>query len=218
MSGMRETHVSGWEKLYKEGHSLSYPNDVFVRVTHRLLKPQERPKVLDYGFGSGENMVHLARRGFTVWGCEVSESALQTAKARLDAAGLKAELALLKDGKLPYPDAFFDAVIPWQVLNYNDWDSLGRAVAELDRVLRPGGVFLCAISAPGDYQDTHSEDLGDGLHRLTVPSQAGMVTVIPTREMLPRAFPGRPLKIGHFGHGWEDVEARHWIVSYEKPR
>lgn len=216
MSEIREKHVAVWEKLYSEGHKLSYPNDVFVTITHRLLSPKDRPKVLDYGFGSGENVLYLAKRGFQVSGVEVSASALKTTASRLEEAGLKADLRLLKDEKLPFEDASFDAAIPWQVLNYNTWESLARVVKELDRVLKPGGVFFAAINAPGDYQQTHAKPLGNSLYELTSSSQTGLVTLVPEKERLPEAFPGYPLKIGTFGYSWDGVDVRYWIVSYEK--
>jgi SAM-dependent methyltransferase len=213
---VRQQHVAVWEKLYAGGHVMSYPSDVFVRLTHRLISPDRHPKALDYGFGSGQNLLHLGRRGFKLWGLEVSESAVKTARGRLEAAGLQGELALIKDEKLPFADGFFDVVVPWQVLNYNTWESLRRVVKELDRVLRPGGFLIAAINAPGDYQQTHSEPLGDCLYRLTSSTQAGLVTLVPERDRLKDVFPGYPLNIGSFSYSYEDNEERYWIVTYEK--
>lgn len=216
MSDVREKHVSVWEKLYAAGHKLTYPNDVFVTITHRLISPKDRPRALDYGFGSGENLLHLAKRGFQMSGIEVSESALKTTAGRLAEAGLQADLRIADGEKLPFPDASFDVVIPWQVLNYNTWKSLARVVKELDRVLKPGGIFLGAINAPGDYQQTHAKPLGDSLYELTASSQAGLLTLVPERERLPEAFPFPGLKVGTFGYSWDGVDVRYWVVSYEK--
>lgn len=211
-------NASIWENIYSKGHALSYPNDVFVIITHRLLSPDKRPKVMDHGFGSGENLLHLARRGFHVSGCEVSESALKTASARFAEAGLKADLRLIEGGRLPFPDCSFDAVVSWQVLNYNDWKSLRAAVDEIERVLKPGGLVLCATNAPGDFQHKNSEPIGNDEYRMkaTARDQEGAVTVIVEKDRLQEFFPGRKLSIGHFGNSWDGVDVRYWVVSYEK--
>jgi len=205
-----------WEDLYKGGHQLSYPNDVFVRITHRLLDSATHPRALDYGCGSGENLIHLARRGFRMTGADVSASALHTTGERLAAAGLAAELQLIEGAKLPFADASFDVVVAWQVLTYNDWDSLPLALAELDRILRPGGIFIATLSAPGDFMEQDGKPLGNGLHQLQSRGQEGAVIMIVREEQVPACFPGKQLKTGWFGHEFDGIPSRHWIVSYEK--
>lgn len=49
---------------------------------------------------------------------------------------------------LPYPDATFDVVVCAMVLHLLDADELAEAVAELARVLRPGGTLLWSVVDP----------------------------------------------------------------------
>lgn len=205
-----------WEGLYRGGHRLSYPNDVFVRVTHRLLDPNTHPRGLDYGCGSGENLVHLARRGFEMTGADVSGSALATTRERLQEAGMDAQLELLQGARLPFADASFDVVVAWQVLTYNDWNSLATALSELERVLRPGGVFVATLSAPGDFMEQDGDPLGDGLYRLRSRGQEGALIMIVPEDRIAGLFPGKEIKTGWFGHEFDGVPSRHWMVSYEK--
>lgn len=205
-----------WEDLYKGGHKLSYPNDVFVRITHRLLDPATHPRALDYGCGSGENLIHLARRGFQMTGADVSASALHTTGARLGDAGLSADLQLIEGATLPFDDASFDVVMAWQVLTYNDWDSLPLALAELDRILRPGGVFIATFSAPGDFMQQDGKALGNGLYQLQSRGQEGALIMIVEEAQIPGLFPGKALKTGWFGFEFDGIPSRHWIVSYAK--
>ncbi len=205
-----------WESLYSRGHRLDYPSDMFVRVTYRLLDVRRHPRVLDYGFGSGENLMHLCRRGFSMTGVEVSHSALAVTSERLYSAGLDADLHICMDGKLPFKDASFDAITAWQVLCYNDDAGFRKALAELHRVLRPGGLFIAAITAPGDSRQDGAEVLGQGVFRIGCQGQEGAVLRVLEERELSSYFDCSECEIGSFSHEFLGICSRHWIVHYEK--
>jgi ubiquinone/menaquinone biosynthesis C-methylase UbiE len=122
-----------------------------VRCCHHYLKDKSIKNVLDYGFGTGANLIHLAKNNFAMSGCEISQHALDKTKSRLDSLHLSADLFCIEaEQELPWDDNYFDCVIAWQVLYYNNWVSWAKAVKELERVLKPGGIFLCCTAAPGD--------------------------------------------------------------------
>jgi SAM-dependent methyltransferase len=206
-----------WKRLYAEGKSdLRYPNDVFVRLAYRYIDSSVQT-VLDYGCGTGANLIHLAQRGFNLAGVEISEHALETTRGRLAQLGLNADLRCVSPGEvLPWASESFDAVIAWQVLCYNDWQSWSFAVGELDRLLRPGGVFICATTAPGDISQKMAESLGDGLYRSNVPGQEGCLILIPSEDQLERCFPGKKIEVGELGYSFGGTVARHWIVVSRK--
>lgn len=186
-------------------------------MASRILNPEVHRHILDFGFGTGANLIHLARAGFSVYGGEISNHAIEQTRTRLDKEGLSAELKLLDpNSHLPYRDDFFDAVIAWQVLYYNNWETIKTAVVELERVMRSGGIFIGTMAAPGDISQVLAEPLGDGVYRSRVPSQEGCIVLIPELEMLQRIFPGRILDIGEFSFRYGEVVARHWIISFKK--
>jgi SAM-dependent methyltransferase len=43
---------------------------------------------------------------------------------------------------LPFADASFDHVLSWNVIYHGDEDIVARSIAEIARVLKPGGTFL----------------------------------------------------------------------------
>ena len=159
-----------WQKLYSEGkNDLRYPNDVFIRCCYKYLD-KSTSRVLDYGFGTGANLIHLANLGCDVSGAEISNHAVEKTKDRLSEWGLSADLRCIEaGGLLPWPSEYFDAIVTWQVLCYNDWDTWRHAVSELERVLKPGGLFICATAAPGDISQTMSQSIGNGLYKSQVP-------------------------------------------------
>ena len=90
--------------------------------------------ILDAGSGTGSNLRHLARFGRTI-GVDLSDDALRWLAP---AAASRSQGAACSP--CTFPDAVFDCVTSFDVL-YHQWVTDDRvAVAELVRVLRPGGV------------------------------------------------------------------------------
>jgi ubiquinone/menaquinone biosynthesis C-methylase UbiE len=97
---------------------------------------------LDAGCGSCAHTVRLARRGYNVRAVDFSESALEMARAHLEATGLDGRITLQREDltRLSFADASFGYVLCWGVLMHVP--DVARAVAELARVLRPGGTLV----------------------------------------------------------------------------
>jgi len=117
------------------------------------------PRILDAGCGTGNNLKHLAARGSAV-GVDISEEALGFCRAR---GVVVARAGLLE---LPFPDGSFDWVTSFDVL-YHRWVSDDRAaMAELARVVRPGGLVLVRVPALKLLWGAHDEAV-HSRHRYT---------------------------------------------------
>lgn len=104
------------------------------------LVPDTAGLVLDVGCGEGRVARLLAARGHTVVGIDGSPNLARQALSR----GLGVGVA---DGAaLPVRDESVDLVVSCMVLM--DVPDLAGHVAELSRVLRPGGTLVCAILHP----------------------------------------------------------------------
>ena len=101
-------------------------------------------RILDAGCGSGPLFAALRDRGAVVTGIDTSTGMLELARRRL---GAGADLQVADLGSpLPFPDGAFDDVITSLVLHYlEDW---GPALAELRRVLTPGGRLIVSVDHP----------------------------------------------------------------------
>ncbi|MDE3069686.1 MAG: class I SAM-dependent methyltransferase [Acidobacteriota bacterium] len=111
-------------------------------VIHAVIASLDLPahaRILDAGCGSGRNMVELARYG-EVSGIELSEVAVEAARAR----GV-GEVAAGTLDQLPFSDQSFDLAVCLDVIEHLDDDR--GALAELRRVIAPGGALLVTVPA-----------------------------------------------------------------------
>ena len=115
------------------------------------------PRALDAGCGTGLQAEILRELGYRVHGADLSPALLRRARARLAAAPLAvAPLAVADVAALPYRRGAFDlAVCCGSVLSFVP--APAHALAELARVLRPGGRLLV------ECEHRTSLDLGWGL-------------------------------------------------------
>jgi demethylmenaquinone methyltransferase/2-methoxy-6-polyprenyl-1,4-benzoquinol methylase len=105
---------------------------------------------LDVCCGTGDLALALRRRigpDGRVVGCDFSEPMLELARKKSGEEGLAVEFGWADALDLPYGDASFDAVtVGFGARNLAD---LGRGIAEMARVLRPGGrLVILEISRP----------------------------------------------------------------------
>ena len=96
--------------------------------------------VLDLGCAGGFMAEALDARGARVTGIDPAAEAVAAARAHAEAQGRAIAYDVGVGEDLPYADAAFDAVVCVDVLEHVR--DLGQVLAEVSRVLRPGGLFL----------------------------------------------------------------------------
>jgi SAM-dependent methyltransferase len=102
-------------------------------------------RVLEVGLGYGTVAEALARAGADYHGIDIAEGPVAMARTRLGRIP-GAEPQKVQQGsalELPFPAASFDRVISIGCLHHTG--DLSRAVAEVRRVLRPGGELLLMV-------------------------------------------------------------------------
>lgn len=126
-------------------------NDLMSGGLHRLWKAftidrsgvREGSRVLDVAGGTGDLSLAFARRAGKsgqVWLTDINNSMLTHGRDRLVDKGLLLPVAQCDAEKLPFPDDYFDCVsVAFGLRNMTHKD---RALAEMFRVLRPGGRLL----------------------------------------------------------------------------
>jgi demethylmenaquinone methyltransferase/2-methoxy-6-polyprenyl-1,4-benzoquinol methylase len=118
------------------GAVLSFGQDPLWRrfLVSRL--PRDGGHVLDVATGTGLVAAELVRRGFRVTGVDQSAEMLARARERF---GDGVDLVEASAERLPFPNATFDHLTVTYLLRYVD--DPGATLAELARVVRPGGII-----------------------------------------------------------------------------
>ncbi|NGM86701.1 bifunctional demethylmenaquinone methyltransferase/2-methoxy-6-polyprenyl-1,4-benzoquinol methylase UbiE [Parapusillimonas sp. SGNA-6] len=126
-------------------------NDLMSAGLHRIWKAftigraDVRPgmKVLDIAAGTGDLARAFARKAGPsgeVWLTDINPSMLGVGRDRLTDTGLLVPAAVCDAEALPFPSAYFDRVsVAFGLRNMTHKD---RALAEMKRVLKPGGKLL----------------------------------------------------------------------------
>ncbi len=126
----------GWDR-FRVDNGLSALKQAQVRA----LDPRPGRRVLDAGCGRGEVLLACAQAGAEVAGLDYSEAAVQiTSEVLTGVPG--ADVRRGDVTALPWDDAGFDAVLFGDVIEHLDPDQAVAAIAELRRVLAPGGMLL----------------------------------------------------------------------------
>ena len=102
------------------------------------LRPGQR--ALEVGCGTGIFLEAAATTGADIVALDLSADLLAQARARVAAAG-KVRLSLGNAEQMPFRDSSFDAVYGSSILHHLNIDA---ALAEVHRVLRPGGRIVFA--------------------------------------------------------------------------
>lgn len=102
-----------------------------------LVEPQPRERVLDLGCAAGAVTHFLSTFGCEPVGVDAESLAIEIAAALFPA--LRFEVADVTD--LPFADSSFDKAVAADLVEHLEDDTLARMLAELARVLAPGGTL-----------------------------------------------------------------------------
>lgn len=114
-------------------------------------------RILDAGCGNGRHCKYILRRGdadAAIHAFDLSQRMLKRSQRRLKSSRINYVAADLT--RLPYPDAFFDAIVCGWVLEHLP-DPL-PGLKELTRILQPGGKLLLMTT-----EDTFAGAMSSGL-------------------------------------------------------
>lgn len=140
-----DAFYGGWENRYQgddpEGDAWSADPQPFLAGILARIPPKS--KVLDIGSGDGRNTKGLLQADCDVTVLDVAPTALQSVLKRMHDLGLKSPTAVQATAEhMPLASNQFDASICIDTLPQSR--HIGKAVGEIHRVLKPGGI--CGVN------------------------------------------------------------------------
>jgi SAM-dependent methyltransferase len=130
------------ERISDAHYSLDPEFERSSKVFTRRLVPDNRPlRVLDVGCGTGLNAEHLAAKGHTVVGIDLSPVAIEKF-TRKGFEGFVCDLE--NETGVPLPSSSFDLIFASEVIEH--LGDTATFLAELNRLLRRGGALV--LSTP----------------------------------------------------------------------
>ena len=156
-------------------------------------------RALDLGCGVGRHALLFARLGFEVSAIDLAEAGLAELRRNAATEGLEIEALAAPMTELPFDHETFDYVLSFNVLYHGDPEVVRTAIAEIRRVLRPGGLFqgtmlskrnagygLGTEVAPDTFvrDPGHDMDDADKVHPHFYCDAAGLVALYDGFELL----------------------------------
>jgi demethylmenaquinone methyltransferase / 2-methoxy-6-polyprenyl-1,4-benzoquinol methylase len=125
-------------------HLLSINIDkTWRRKAIQMLRPYKPATILDVATGTGDFAVEAAKLNpHSITGIDLSEGMLKVGRQKIESKNLSAIIELRKadSENLPFNDEVYDAAtVGFGVRNF---ENLKKGLAEIFRVLKPGGVFV----------------------------------------------------------------------------
>ena len=172
------------------------------------LRPGE--ELLDIAAGTGALALQAARAGAKVLATDFAEGMVTRLRARIRAEGLEGIRAEVMDGQaLALPDGGFDVCA--SVLGLIFFPDIPRGLAEMRRVLRPGGraAVVCWADPQGLELMTR---LVDALRQVLPGFQ-----LPPGPPVWARLAGAEPLRLGMQAAGFREVEVSTFTGSLQIP-
>ena len=98
-------------------------------------------KVLDLGCGVGRHALAYARLGLDVTAVDMAATGLSELRRSSEAEGLEIVMQMAPMTDLPFAAGAFDHVLSFNVIYHGDPLIVRAAIAEITRVLKPGGTY-----------------------------------------------------------------------------
>ena len=211
-----------WDDLHQQPRFLPlYPTEWVVRFLGRHLSELPGSRVLDLGCGAGRHSLLAHELGHDVVAHDLSTQGLRETAARLRGRGATPKLAASRFTALPFADESFDAVICYGVLYYADRSEFAAGVAEIRRILRPGGWAQAVIRTTDD----HRHGMGTEVEQNTFilgsdeTNEGGMMMHFLDRNAIDSVFSDfQDLRVERDDHtaGGGTIVNSDWIVEVQR--
>jgi len=172
-------------------------------------------QVLDLGCGIGRYALLFAENGFAVDAFDLSPVGVEAVQHAAQERGLTLRTQVGDALQLPYADAAFDAVLAYHVISHTDSQGIKIIVAELLRVLAPGGEFfltLCSKASPA-YRQVGDPVIDENTTMKMQPPEVGVPHYYTDTDGVRRLFQAcEIIRLRHVEDIFDTFTSYHYFV------
>ncbi len=123
---------------------LTMPEKKFRTLLMDALDPQNGEAILEFGYGTGQNIIlaHQRNPKIELSGVDIDPKVKAIAEDKIDKLGLEINLDLYDGHTFPYADNRFDKVFSSLVFHQLDQSTKLSSLKEIYRVLKPNGTLI----------------------------------------------------------------------------
>lgn len=218
-----------YEKAYKDGYGVMYPESHVIRWYERILKYElkmdgsKNEKLLDYGCGNGTHAVYFKSHDFDVFGADIDKTAIDIAKKRL--SGCQNNFFTISPGEdiTKIFNCKFDVIFSNQTLYFMDDAEMEKLLQMFDRLLAENGiVFFSMMSSLHYFNKFIIEKYDNGLSKVELKGRINgevYVNITDGEESLIKKFSlFSPLYTGYYDFCLAKGDSRHHYVFTGRKR
>jgi SAM-dependent methyltransferase len=172
-------------KSIAEVRGLRFPDDYVVKMFFKEGLHKKRGRVVEFGCGSGNNLILFASFGWNVTGVDHSAATLADARHNLEDIGNLIQCDLT--ASVPaFEGEKFDAVLLPSVNYYIPRTSFERLLRCCREIIVDGGIFFIRSRLPDDWRFARGKPEGHNAFRLDCAEtgEKGMLNVFYTSDEL----------------------------------
>lgn len=144
----QEDIVTVWDSVAEKYNSVDVAEadyKAYMKVICDCTGEPRGKSFCEVGCGSATTSALLAEMGADISLVDLSPKALQFARELFDRQGLKANFFQQDALKMDFPDGKFDVVWNGGVVEHFDDEGKIKLIAEMWRILKPGGILLVKV-------------------------------------------------------------------------
>lgn len=173
-----------WSVIYERklpGSVLSYPCSSLISIFNQNKGKFDTNTCFDNGFGSGNNTEYLLKEFDTVYGNEVCQENINIINRRLGGYQNYNASRFFIGGDFSGFKNFFDVVVSWGVLGYDNEKGVELAIEKLTGCLKTNGVIFATIPSPGDLKTIFAKRISPNEYEIDsrIPHQEGCKVYSP---------------------------------------
>ena len=160
------THPVGSEGFFRELETYRFEKLHYLPRLVDFNGFQDR-QVLEIGCGVGIDLSRFARGGAQVTGIDLADTSIELARKNFTSQNLEGSLIRGNGEELEFADNSFDCVYAHGVIQYTA--DAARMIAEIHRVLKPGGMAIMMVYNRRSWLSFLSKTLGVGIEHRDAP-------------------------------------------------